>query len=133
MKPRKPDPALLKAIARARVWFDELATGRVRSLVEIARREGLPKRYVTRLAKLAFVSPMFVDAIAEGQVSPETNLQMLMDGRIALPIGWEGQEQLFSAESSTSVVRENRAAYSHECSSSIAKICRAVRPQLSFH
>jgi hypothetical protein len=29
-----------------------------RSLVEIARREGLPQRYVTRLARLAFVSPV---------------------------------------------------------------------------
>jgi site-specific DNA recombinase len=95
-EPRKPDPALLKAFARARGWFEELASGRVRSLVEIARLEGLAKRYVTRLTKLAFVSPKFVEAIAEGQVSPETNLQMLMDGRIALPIGWESQEQLFA-------------------------------------
>jgi site-specific DNA recombinase len=39
-EPRKPDPALLKAFARARVWFDELVSGRVRSLVEIACREG---------------------------------------------------------------------------------------------
>ena len=69
-EPRKPDPALLKAFARARGWFEELASGRVRSLVEIARREGLAKRYVTRLTKLAFVSPAFVDAIAEGEVPP---------------------------------------------------------------
>jgi site-specific DNA recombinase len=87
-EPRKPDPALLKAFARARAWFEELASGRVRSLVEIARREGLPKRYVTRLTKLAFVSPAFVEAIAEGEVSPETNLQMLMDGRLNLPLRW---------------------------------------------
>ncbi|MGA8058528.1 MAG: recombinase family protein, partial [Candidatus Binataceae bacterium] len=35
--PRKVDSALLKAVARARMWFDELASGRVRSLAEIAR------------------------------------------------------------------------------------------------
>ena len=95
-EPRKPDPALLKAVARAREWFEELASGRVRSLVEIARREGLPKRYVTRLTKLAFVSPAFLEAIAEGQISPETNLQMLMDGRIALPLDWNDQEKPFT-------------------------------------
>jgi site-specific DNA recombinase len=95
-EPRKPDPALLKAFARARVWFEELATSRVRSLVEIARREGLAKRYVTRLTKLALVSPAFVEAIAEGEASSETNLQMLMDGRIALPLGWNDQEKLFT-------------------------------------
>ena len=93
--PRKPDPALLKAFARARGWFEELASGRVSSLVEIARREGLPKRYVTRLTKLAFVSPAFVEAIAEGNAPPETNLQMLMDGRLAIPVGWGDQERLF--------------------------------------
>jgi hypothetical protein len=74
-EPRKPDPALLKAFARARGWFEELASGRVRSLVEIAGRVGLPNRYVTRL-------------IADGEVSPETNLQMLMDGRLNLPLRW---------------------------------------------
>ena len=95
-EPSKPDPALLKAFARARGWFEELATGRVRSLVEIARREGLPKRYVTRLTKLAFVSPAFVEAIATGEVSSETNLQMLMDGRAALQPGWNDQEKLFT-------------------------------------
>jgi site-specific DNA recombinase len=91
-----PDPALLKALARARGWFEELASGRVSSLVEIARREGLAKRYVTRLMKLAFVSPPFVDAIVEGKVSLGTNLQMLMDGRVALLSSWKDQEQLFT-------------------------------------
>ena len=95
-EPRKPDPAMLKAFARARGWFEELASGRVRSLVEIARRERLAKRYVTRLAKLAFITPAFVDAIAEGRLSPGTNLQMLMDGRVALPLDWNAQEQLFT-------------------------------------
>jgi len=95
-EPRKPDPALLKAFARARGWFEELASGRVRSLVEIARREGLAKRYVTRLTKLAFVSPAFVDAIADGNVPPGTNLQMLMDGRVALSLGWNDQERFFN-------------------------------------
>jgi site-specific DNA recombinase len=95
-EPRTPDPALLKAFARARGWFEELASGHVRSFVEIARREGLAKRYVTRLTKLAFVSPAFVDAIVEGNVPLETNLQMLMDGRIDLPISWYDQEKLFT-------------------------------------
>ena len=94
-EPKNPDPALLKAFARARGWFEELASGRVRSLVEIARREGLAKRYVTRLTKLAFVSPAFVEAIVEGEASTSMNLQMLMDGRIALPLSWNDQEDLF--------------------------------------
>jgi site-specific DNA recombinase len=87
-EPRTPDPALLKAFARARGWFEELASGRVRSLVEIAHREGLPKRYVTRLTKLAFVPPALIDSIAQGRAQAELNLQMLMDGRLELPLNW---------------------------------------------
>jgi hypothetical protein len=45
---------------------------------------------------LAFASPAFVEAIAEGELSPETNLQMLMDGRLNLPLRWNDQEQLFN-------------------------------------
>jgi site-specific DNA recombinase len=95
-EPRKPDPALLKAFARARGWFEELASGRVGSLVEIARREGLAKRYVTRLTKLAFVSPAFVDAIADGLLPSQINLQSLMDGRLALPSDWSDQQEIFT-------------------------------------
>jgi DNA invertase Pin-like site-specific DNA recombinase len=43
------DPALIKAITRGRAWFEELATGRSRSLQEIAAREGINRRYIRRL------------------------------------------------------------------------------------
>jgi hypothetical protein len=33
-------PALLKALARGRRWFEEMASSGVRSCAEIARREG---------------------------------------------------------------------------------------------
>jgi hypothetical protein len=75
-----------------------LASGRVQSLLEIARREGLAKRYVTRLAKLAFV-----ESIIDGQAPIETNLQMLMDCRLALPISWTDKEQLFDDEWSSRI------------------------------
>ena len=58
--------------------------------------QALAKRYVTRLTKLAFISPAFVDAIVEGSASIETNLQMLMDGRIALPLTRNDQQALFT-------------------------------------
>jgi hypothetical protein len=43
------DPALIKAIARGRAWFEELATGRARSLQELAKRDGISRRYIRRL------------------------------------------------------------------------------------
>ena len=36
------DPALVKAMVRGRAWFEELATGRARSLQELAKRDGIP-------------------------------------------------------------------------------------------
>jgi DNA invertase Pin-like site-specific DNA recombinase len=88
--PRKVDSALLKAIARARVWFDELASGRVRSLAEIARNEGIAKRYVERLSRLAFVTPAIVEAICQGQQPAELNAETLLN-RIDLPLEWPAQ------------------------------------------
>jgi site-specific DNA recombinase len=79
---------LLKAFARARCWFDEVASGQVRSLVEIARREGLRRRYVTRLTRLAFVAPCLVEAVAAGRAPVDLNLQMLMDGRLDIALDW---------------------------------------------
>ncbi len=86
--PRRVDPALLKALARARVWFDELAAGRVRSLAEIARREGIARGYVERLARLAFVAPAIVEAICQGQQPAELSAETLLN-RINLPLEWD--------------------------------------------
>jgi site-specific DNA recombinase len=95
-QPPQVDPALLKALARAHLWFGELACGRVASLAEIARREGLRKRYVARLTKLAFVAPSVAEAIAEGRTPIGINLQMLMDGRLELAPCWTEQQRMFS-------------------------------------
>jgi hypothetical protein len=91
--PRKADPALLKAVARARRWFEEIASGRVRSSAEIARREALQKGYVARLTRLAFLSPSVVETVVEGRTPVELNLQMLMTTRVALPLAWREQEK----------------------------------------
>jgi ParB-like chromosome segregation protein Spo0J len=96
-RPPQVDPALLKALARARAWFEEVASGRVASLAAIARREGLRKRYVTRLAKLAFVAPAIAEAIAAGRPPIGVNLQTLMDGRLELAPCWFEQQRMFSS------------------------------------
>jgi DNA invertase Pin-like site-specific DNA recombinase len=96
--PRKVDPALLKAIARAHRWFDELASGHMRSLAEIARREGIGKHYVARLTRLALVAPGIVEAVAQGRTPTALNLQMLMTSRVTLPLEWKEQERLLALE-----------------------------------
>jgi hypothetical protein len=54
--PPKADPALLKAIARSRRWFDDPISDRAASLMEIAQSAGI-SRYVRRLMPLAFIAP----------------------------------------------------------------------------
>ena len=61
------DPALVKAIARGRAWFDELVTGRARSPQELAKRDGISRRYIRRLVGLTFLSPQLVEAILQGR------------------------------------------------------------------
>ena len=60
---RRADSALLKAVARARRWSEDLLTDRAQSVAEIAEREGVTDRYVRRLTRLAFLAPEIVEAI----------------------------------------------------------------------
>jgi hypothetical protein len=69
--PRGCDPALIKAIARGRAWFEEFATGRVRSLQVFSKRDGISRRYIRRLVGLAFLSPQLVEAILQGRQPAE--------------------------------------------------------------
>jgi site-specific DNA recombinase len=61
---------LLKAIAKARAWIEDIFTGRVASFAEIAQREGRVERHIRLLAPLAFVSPAVIKQIAVGPLPP---------------------------------------------------------------
>ena len=86
------DLPLLKAVSRARRWSDELISGRVRSVDEIARREGLDRRSVRRLIPLGFLSPRVVEVIVEGHQPPDMGV-MALTRRIDIPLLWSAQEQ----------------------------------------
>ena len=88
--PRKVDPALLKAMARSRAWFEELASGQVRSLTDIAGREKIAPRYVERLSRLAFAAPRIVEAICQGRQPADLSAETLLN-RIDLPLEWSAQ------------------------------------------
>jgi hypothetical protein len=84
------DPTLLKAVARGRKWFNELASGRARFNREIAAREGVNGRFVRRLTPLAFLSPAIVQAIAEGR-HPANLTGEALSRRINIPVEWAKQ------------------------------------------
>ena len=86
------DPALLKLVARAHRWSDDLLSGRVQSVAEIAARERIGARHVRRLLRLAFLAPEIIEAIAAGQQAPELTAEALAK-RIDLPLLWNEQLQ----------------------------------------
>ena len=91
----KADTVLLKTIARAHGWFDQLLSGEVKSLTAIATREGLNYRFVGKIVRLAFLAPEIVEAIAEGRQPPEFSTELLTK-RIRLPLDWSDQKRLLN-------------------------------------
>jgi hypothetical protein len=89
------DPALIKAIVRGRAWFEELATGRARSLQELAKRDGISRRYIRRLVNLAFLSPQLVQAILQGRQPVELTATRLTE--LDLPLDWTEQRRLLAS------------------------------------
>ncbi len=89
------DPTLIKAIARGRAWFEELAAGRARSLRELAERDGITRRYVRRLVDLAFLSPELVEAILQGRQPVKLTATRLIE--LDLPLDWTEQRSLLAS------------------------------------
>ncbi len=96
-RPPLRDDALLKAIARAHHWFEELKHQRFRDLAEIARHEELPKTYVHALIPLAFLAPSIVTAILKGTQPPDLTLQQLVS-RTDLALDWPTQRRQLGFE-----------------------------------
>ena len=82
--------SLLMAIAKARSWVDELATGRAGSLAVLARREGKVERHIRLLLLLAFLSPRIVSGLLEGTAPAGLTITALAR---ALPWSWAEQER----------------------------------------
>ncbi len=87
------DPALVKSIVRARQWFEQVASGQAQSFAEIARAEGIGRRYVANLIPLAFLAPDIVASILSGTQPVELTTQELTK-RTDLPLDWAEQRAL---------------------------------------
>ena len=67
-------------MARGHAWFDDLVSGRAKSIADIAEREGVNGRYVARLLDLALLPPALVEDIVAGRAGGD-------DGGDAEPVG----------------------------------------------
>jgi site-specific DNA recombinase len=84
LKPETRD-VLLKAIAKARNWVDDLLDGRATSFADIADAEEIGERQVRLLAPLAFVQPRMLQAIVDGSVSSGLTVTSLAR---SIPLLW---------------------------------------------
>lgn len=87
---RRPDDALVKALARAFRWKRMLDSGNFATIAELAEREGITLSYLTRILRLTLLAPDLVAAILDGRHGPEVTLARLME---PLPAEWTEQFQ----------------------------------------
>jgi hypothetical protein len=64
---KTPNAVVVKAIARASIWFEQLSAGESQSMAQIAARENITDNYVSNLIHLAWLSPDLVGRVLEGE------------------------------------------------------------------
>jgi len=87
----KSDPSLLKAIARAHQWLNDMKAGV--SYKEIADRDGIDQRHVARTIRLAFLAPDITEAILKGNEPRGMATDQLLR-HPNLPADWQEQRDL---------------------------------------
>ena len=86
------DETLVKAVARAYAWFEDIRMRRVSDVSELAVREQLTRSYVQAHLPLAFLAPSIVGEILEGRQPADLSLKQLMY-RTDLAASWNSQRQ----------------------------------------
>jgi hypothetical protein len=81
---------LVTSVARGRRWLDELVTGTVTDLEEIAARENCSVRQVNMTISLAFLAPNLVTAAVQGRLPHGIGVSRLRDA----PAEWSRQSAM---------------------------------------
>jgi site-specific DNA recombinase len=88
--------AILKAIARARLWYEQITTGQARSIRELAGLHRISRRFVNEHFKLIPLSPR---SIQDLMTRPESLPLSLNDLLTTIPINWTEQTFRLPAKS----------------------------------
>ncbi len=82
---------LVSAIARGRRWLDEVVSGSVTDIQQIATRQKCSLRQVNMTISLAFLAPHLVQAAVEGRLPLGIGVERLRDA----PVEWIRQFEAF--------------------------------------
>jgi hypothetical protein len=89
----RPDRALIKLIAKAHHWLDELAHGPVLSIADLAIRENADRNEISSFLPLAFLAPDIVEQVLGGTQPIVLTVEKLR--RIGvLPCAWDQQRAI---------------------------------------
>jgi hypothetical protein len=85
-----PVSSFVKAIARARNWYERIVAGEVNTIGQLARESGLTKRYVRRILQCATLSPQITEALLTGKHRSNLTLKEILH---RMPLNWREQEE----------------------------------------
>jgi site-specific DNA recombinase len=90
---RDRDPLLVKLVANATHWLEQLAKGEATSVRDIARLNNVAENDVSRFLPLAFLAPDIIENIVSGRYPPKLTAEKLK--RIGkLPHDWQRQREI---------------------------------------
>ena len=92
------DNTMIKAIARGFRWQRLLSDGTYASIEDLAAAEKINPSYVSRILRLAYLSPVIVQAILDGKHPAWLTRRQLL---APFPTDWKEQEQKFLAQFGT--------------------------------
>lgn len=82
--------AILKAIARARRWYEQITTGQASNIAELATMHRVTPRFLRAQMRLVQLSPLSIESL---MTKPELMPHSLDDLLTAVPMNW--REQIF--------------------------------------
>lgn len=88
----RPDRTLVRAISLARRWADQLESGAIASVVDLAAAQNRCIHYTNRLLPLAYLAPDLVELILTGRQPRALTLSALTAQ--PLPLEWDAQRAL---------------------------------------
>jgi len=88
----RPDPKLIKLIARAHLLNNKLAESGSEYLADVAQGERLTSSYFTRVLRLTFLAPDITRAILEGRHTRDLTARKLL-AHSRLPLTWPEQRR----------------------------------------
>lgn len=88
------DSTLVTSIARAHVWAEEILSGSVAAMTDIAIREKVSDSYVKKVMPLAFLAPDIATAILAGRQPAHLTNQMMIR-HMQVPLDWQEQRRVY--------------------------------------